>query len=115
MMATGNIQKRKRKNGYAWEITVETPPDPVTKKRNRTSKTVRGTKKEAEQMMRQMIADAEKGYHVSPAVRTWYLSPFKVAELLPKAEDSKDDSKKHSKGKGKTAAKEGESKRTSLP
>ena len=57
MMATGNIQKRKRKNGYAWEITVETPPDPVTKKRNRTSKTVRGTKKEAEQIMRQMIAD----------------------------------------------------------
>lgn len=52
---------------------------------------------------------------LSPAVRTWYLSPFKVAELLPKAEDSKDDSKKHSKGKGKTAAKEGESKRTSLP
>ena len=52
---------------------------------------------------------------LSPAVRTWYLSPFKVAELLPKAEDSKDDSKKASKGKGKAATKEGDSKKTSLP
>lgn len=89
MMATGNIQKRKRKNGYAWEITVETPPDPVTKKRNRTSKTVRGTKKEAEQMMRQMIADAEKGYHVTNTkitvvewVQTW-LEVYIIPNVSP--------------------------------
>lgn len=65
MMVTGNIQKRKRKNGYAWEITIEMPPDPITKKRNRTSKTVNGTKKEAEQVMRKLIAEAEKGYYVT--------------------------------------------------
>lgn len=65
MIATGNIQKRKRKNGYAWEITIEMPPDPITKKRNRVSKTVTGTKKEAEKVMRKLIAEAEKGYHVT--------------------------------------------------
>lgn len=85
MMVTGNIQKRKRKNGYAWEITLEMPPDPVTKKRNRTTKTVKGTKKEAEQVLRKLIAEAEKGYHVTNNkitilewVQTWldvYIEP----------------------------------------
>lgn len=89
MMATGNIQKRKRKNGYAWEITVEMPPDPITKKRNRTTKTVRGTKKEAEQQMRQMIADVEKGYHVTNTkitvvewVQTW-LEVYIIPNVSP--------------------------------
>ena len=85
MMVTGNIQKRKRKNGYAWEITIEMPPDPITKKRNRTTKTVQGTKKEAEQVMRKLIVEAEKGYHVTNNkitvfewVQTWievYITP----------------------------------------
>ena len=85
MMVTGNIQKRKRKSGYAWEITIEMPPDPITKKRNRTSKTVNGTKKEAEQIMRKLISEAEKGYHVTNNkitvlewVQTWievYITP----------------------------------------
>lgn len=85
MMVTGNIQKRKRKNGYAWEITIEMPPDPITKKRNRTTKTVKGTKKEAEQVLRKLIAEAEKGYHVTNNkitilewVQTWievYITP----------------------------------------
>ena len=85
MMVTGNIQKRKRKNGYAWEITIETPSDPITKKRNRTTKTVKGTKKEAEQVLRKLISEAEKGYHVTNNkitilewVQTWievYITP----------------------------------------
>ncbi len=85
MMVTGNIQKRKRKSGYAWEVTIEMPPDPVTKKRNRTTKTVKGTKKEAEQVMRKLISEAEKGYHVTNNkitvlewVQTWlevYITP----------------------------------------
>lgn len=85
MMATGNIQKRKRKTGYVWEVTIEMPPDPVTKKRNRTTKTVKGTKKEAEQVMRKLIDEAEKGYHVTNTkitvaewVQTWlevYIEP----------------------------------------
>lgn len=85
MIVTGNIQKRKRKNGYAWEITLEMPPDPITKKRNRTTKTVKGTKKEAEQVLRKLIAEAEKGYHVTNNkitilewVQTWldvYIEP----------------------------------------
>ena len=30
---------------HAWEITIEMPPDPIAKKRSRTTKTVNGTKK----------------------------------------------------------------------
>lgn len=68
-----------------WEITIEMPPDPITKKRNRTTKTVRGTKKEAEQLMRKLIDEAEKGYHVTNNkitilewIQTWldvYITP----------------------------------------
>ena len=65
MIATGNVQKRKRKNEYVWEITVELPKDPVTGKRIRKYKTVKNvTKKEAEQIMRKMIVEIEKGYYV---------------------------------------------------
>lgn len=59
--------------------------------------------------------DARLQHPLSPAVRTWFLSPFKVAELLPVAEDSKEESKKSSRGRKKAAEKEGDSKITSLP
>lgn len=59
--------------------------------------------------------DARLQHPLSPAVRTWFLSPFKVAELLPVAEDSKEESKKTSRGRKKAAEKEGDSKITSLP
>lgn len=65
MIATGNIQKRTRKNGIAWEITVELPVDPITGKRVRKYKTVNnGTKKEAEHAMRKMIDEIEKDLYV---------------------------------------------------
>jgi hypothetical protein len=47
-MATGNIVERKRKNGSVYEITVEGETDPLTGKRNRAYKTVKGSKREAE-------------------------------------------------------------------
>ena len=65
MIVSGNVQKRARKNGIAWEITIELPVDPVTGKRIRKYKTVKNaTKKEAEQVMRKMIDEIEKGYYV---------------------------------------------------
>ena len=51
--------------------------------------------------------EARFQHPLSPAVRIWYLSPFKVAELLPGAEESKEETKKASRGKGKAATKEG--------
>lgn len=59
--------------------------------------------------------EARFQHPLSPAVRTWYISPFKVAELLPAPEDSKEEQKKSSRGRKKAAEKEGESKTTSLP
>ena len=75
-MATGNIVERKRGNGeIRYEITVEGERDLLTGKRNRVYKTIKGTKKEAKAVMRQMIVDMERGI----AVRK---SPKKVAEWL---------------------------------
>ena len=59
--------------------------------------------------------EARLQHPLSPAVRTWYLSPLKVAELLPAAEDSKEETKKTFRGRKKAAEKEGESKTASLP
>jgi integrase len=74
-MATGNIVERKRKNGSVYEITVEGETDPLTGKRNRVYKTVKGSKREANTVMRQMIADMDKGI----ALRK---SPKNVSEWL---------------------------------
>ena len=75
-MATGNIVERKRGNGeIRYEITVEGERDLLTGKRNRVYKTIKGTKKEAKAVMRQMIVDMERGI----AVRK---SPKKVSEWL---------------------------------
>ena len=75
-MASGNIVERKRNNGeIRYEITVEGERDLLTGKRNRAYKTIKGTKKEAKAIMRQMIVDMERGI----AIRK---SPKKVAEWL---------------------------------
>ena len=61
-MATGNIVERTRKSGKkSYEITVTGERDPLTGKRPRIYKTVRGTAKEAKATMRQMIVDMERG------------------------------------------------------
>ena len=74
-MATGNIVERKRKNGSVFEITVEGETDPLTGKRNRAYKTVKGSKREANTIMRQMIADMDKGIALKK-------SPKNVSEWL---------------------------------
>ena len=75
-MASGNIVERKRSNGeIRYEITVEGERDLLTGKRNRVYKTVKGSKKEAKAIMRQMIVDMERGI----AVRK---SPKRVSEWL---------------------------------
>ena len=66
MITTGSIRKRTRTNGsHYWQIVVELPKDPITKKRVRRYKSVEGKKKDAEQEMHKFIREIEKGYHVS--------------------------------------------------
>ena len=64
MTSSGSIRKRKTKNGYVWQLTIELPADPITGKRVRKYKTVRGTKKEAEHEMYKMITEIDKGCYV---------------------------------------------------
>ena len=50
MITTGSIRKRKRTDGsHYWQIVVELPKDPITKKRVRKYRSVEGKKKDAEQ------------------------------------------------------------------
>lgn len=67
-MATGHVRKRVGKHGTAsWQVVVEDDCDPITGKRNRKYKTVKGTKKAAEAAMRQMIAEMESGSLCTPS------------------------------------------------
>ena len=75
-MATGNIVERKRRNGgISYEITVEGERDLFTGKRNRVYKTVKGSRKEANAVMRQMMVDMDRGI----AIRKL---PKKISEWL---------------------------------
>ena len=61
-MAAGHIRKRITSKGETtYQITVESDRDPITGERNRKYKTIKGTKKQAETIMRQMIQEAENG------------------------------------------------------
>ena len=60
-MASGNIVKRIRKSGkISYEITVEGERDPLTGKRNRVFRTVKGSEKEARKVMHRLINDMEQ-------------------------------------------------------
>ena len=60
MQVSGHIRKRVKKDGSAsYQITIELPTDPITGSRNRIFKTIKGTKKQAEKVMRTMMDDIE--------------------------------------------------------
>ena len=65
MQVSGHIRKRETKGGSpSYQIIVELPIDYATGKRNRKYKTVRGTKKQAEKVMREMMDDLENHTYV---------------------------------------------------
>lgn len=61
-MATGHIRKRTGKTGgVSYQIIAESDRDPVTGKRERAYATVKGTKKQAEVVLRKMIEKLDMG------------------------------------------------------
>ena len=67
-MATGHLRKRIGTNGaVSYQLTAEGDRDPLTGKRERKYKTVKGTKKQAEAELRRMIADLETGNISTPS------------------------------------------------
>lgn len=70
-MASGHIRKRELKNGYSWQIVIEGEIDPVTGKRNRIFKTIKGgTKKQAEKIMVQMLSEMNQGTYIQETTKT---------------------------------------------
>lgn len=69
-MASGNITKRKTKKGIHYEITVEGERDPETGKRQRFTKTVDCSEKEAKAELRRMITEVEQGIAVRKLPKT---------------------------------------------
>ncbi|MFN8039883.1 MAG: Arm DNA-binding domain-containing protein, partial [Acidimicrobiales bacterium] len=56
-MASGHVTKR----GNAWRIVVDAGTDPITGKRRQITRTVRGTKREAEAVRNALLAEIAEG------------------------------------------------------
>ena len=63
-----SINKRVAKDGtVTWQLVFELGTDPVTGKRQRIFKTVKGTKKQAQAVMDKMKVELERGYVYDPS------------------------------------------------
>lgn len=84
-MASGHIRKREYKNGHSWQIIVEADIDPVTGKRKRVYKTIKGTKKQAEKVMVQMLSEMNQGIfiHESPKTVEQFLTEWLETYIRP--------------------------------
>lgn len=61
-MATGHLKPRENKDGSkSYQVVIELEKDPITGKRERRYKTVKGTKKQAQAMLCKMLADYNSG------------------------------------------------------
>lgn len=89
-MATGSIREIKTKNGdIHYQITVEGERDPLTGKRNRTYKNVKGSKREANSVMHRMITEMEQGKvtrKTNKSIGEW-MDEW-VSTYLPNAEET---------------------------
>ena len=59
----GHIYKRTK---GSWTIVYDLPVDIITGKRRQKSQTVRGTKREAERILREIMVSIEQGSYVKP-------------------------------------------------
>ena len=83
-MATGHIRKRvNSKGGVSYQVIVEGEADPINGHRDRHYETVRGTKKQAEARLRELITQFENGGIAKPTsirLSDWldqYITNFK--------------------------------------
>ena len=59
----GSIRQRSK---GSWEIFYDMPADPVTGKRRQKSQTIRGTKRDAQRVLREVLLSLEQGSYVKP-------------------------------------------------
>jgi integrase len=53
----GSLQRR----GEAWRLVIDAGPDPITGRRRQTVRTMRGTKREAQEALNALLAEARQG------------------------------------------------------
>ncbi len=63
----GHIKKRSK---LSWTIVVDLGNDPVTGKRKQHWQSVKGTKKQAEKVLNELLSNMEKGAYIRPTKRT---------------------------------------------
>lgn len=88
-MFTGHLRKRATKTGFSWQLTVEGDRDPITGKRERTYRTYKGTKKQAEAELRNFILEVQNGGIVTTSsmrLEDWL--NFYLTNCLPDIADS---------------------------
>lgn len=66
-MATGSLKQRSK---GSWSLIFDLSPDPATGKRRQKRMTVKGTKKEAEKIMRETLSSIDGGAYIKPEKMT---------------------------------------------
>ncbi|MDZ4042529.1 MAG: tyrosine-type recombinase/integrase [Eubacteriales bacterium] len=69
-MARGRITKREGKHGVSYDLVVEVGTDPLTGKRRRKVEAFRGTKKDAEKRLAELIRAVDTGSYCDPGKLT---------------------------------------------
>lgn len=70
MKVTGHLRERITKKGKAFELTVEFPKNKITGKRNRKTKTIYCTKRQAQKELNNWIYELEHGTYIEPTKST---------------------------------------------
>lgn len=89
-MATGSIREKKTKTGEVrYQITVEGERDPLTGKRNRAYKNVKGSMKEVKSIMHKMITEMEQNMIIKRTDKTVgeWMDEW-INEYLPNVEET---------------------------
>ena len=71
----GHIYQRAK---GSWTIVYDLPTDVVTGKRRQKSETVKGTKRDAERILREVLLSIEQGAYVKPNKMTLAPPSFRV-------------------------------------
>ncbi len=59
----GHIRKRSKNS---WTIVYDLPVDTLTGKRRQKTQTIKGTKRNAERVLREILISLEQGYYIKP-------------------------------------------------
>ena len=89
----GHIRKKTLKNGYVWQVIVESGAD-ESGNRKRIYRNVKGTKQDAQKLLATLLTEFDNGTYIEPSKMTFgeylqdWLKTYVEPNLSPTTQDS---------------------------